>query len=49
MFASADDKINLKPDNRKTVFTSVEISDPLACFKYFGKYSEDGGTILFCE
>ena len=49
MFEFAENKICLKPEGKKTLFTSVAITDPLVCHKYFGKYTEDGGTILFCE
>ena len=49
MFQSPENKICLKQEGRKTTFTSVAISDPLTCHKYFGKYTDDGGTILFCE
>jgi hypothetical protein len=44
-----DNRVVVKEPGTKTRFCSQLISDPLDCHKYFGKYAEDGATILVCE
>ena len=44
-----DNRVIVKDAGTRTRFCSMQISDPLDCQKYFGKYAEDGATILTCE
>lgn len=43
-----EDRVFTKDPNKKTTFAVVRIDDPLTCFKFFGKYTDRGDTILIC-
>ena len=44
-----ENNVITKNPNQKTRFCSVKIDDPSTCYKYFGKYHQQGETILVCE
>lgn len=44
-----DNMVVVKPEGQKTRFCSQMITNTVDCHKYFGKYAQDGATILVCE
>ena len=44
-----ENKVITKAPHTKTEFSSVMIEDPSSCHKFFGKYDENGHTIVVCQ
>ena len=44
-----DNRVIVKQAGTKTRFCAQPITNPIDCHKYFGKYAEDGATILVCQ